>query len=173
MLLFVGGGLAQFVLYVLLTALLLLPFRIDPSELYLQFNRRASFPTIFVWIVPEIAVFAGGLMHGRLDLFNLGPQLLRNVFQNGFSEEFLFRGALLSRLANVTPLSSALVVQATLFGFWHVGADMRASQGDLAVAFGFMAPQMLFGLAMGFVAARTRSLLVPSIVHVLFDALPL
>ncbi len=59
-----------------------------------------------------------------------------------------------------------------LLGFWHIDADMRESQGDLAMAFGFMAAQMLFGLALGVIAIRTRSLLVPSVVLVLFDALP-
>jgi membrane protease YdiL (CAAX protease family) len=101
------------------------------------------------------------------------PLLLRNVFQNGFSEEFLFRGAFLSRLAKVMSVTWALVVQALIFGFWHFGADMRGAQGNVFEAFAFMSGQILFGFAMGFIAWRTRSLLVPSVVHVIYDALPL
>jgi membrane protease YdiL (CAAX protease family) len=170
---FVGNGLAQFVLYVLVTALMLLPFRIPPSELYLKLNLRESIPVGAVWIVPELVIMAYRFTQGATGLSELVPLLLRNVFQNGFSEEFLFRGAFLSRLAKVMSVTWALVVQALIFGFWHFGADMRGAQGNVFEAFAFMSTQMLFGFAMGFIAWRTRSLLVPSVVHVIYDALPL
>ncbi len=71
---FVGGGLAQFFLYVLITASLLLPFRVPARDLYLQLNLRASIPVGIGWIVPEIAVMAYRFTHGAHGFFDVeGP----------------------------------------------------------------------------------------------------
>jgi len=62
-------------------------------------------------------------------------ELLRNAFSAGFSEEFLFRGALMSRLTRVVPTGWALFAQASLFGLWHYGAATYAAKGNVTLRF--------------------------------------
>jgi membrane protease YdiL (CAAX protease family) len=47
-----------------------------------------------------------------------------NLLQNGFSEEFLFRGALLTRLRLIMAPSSAIVVSSVAFGLSHIALDL-------------------------------------------------
>jgi len=85
---------------------------------------------------------------------------------------FLFRGALMSRLTRVVPTGWALFAQASLFGLWHYGAATYAAKGNVTVAFStIVVHQTVFGYAMGFVALRTRSLLVASAFHTVYDTI--
>jgi len=162
-----GGG--QFIAYVTFPMLVLLPFGIGTRELRLRPNWRVSLPVGLLWCAPAAILLALGLARGKFGIPELAATLPRNIFSNGFSEEFLMRGVLMSRLENVMPGQWALFVQAVIFGAWHYGADMHGSRGDLWGAAGAMVFQMSFGYAMGFVAMRTGSILVPSVFHTLFD----
>jgi membrane protease YdiL (CAAX protease family) len=165
------GG-AQFLVYVGLTALMLLPFRIKPRYLGLSWG-IGTLSVGFVWLSAPLILIAIDVIHGAYAWPFLVANLCRNFFSNGFSEEFLMRGALMSRLANVCPPSWALFFQAAIFGAWHYGANMHGANGNVAIAVASMAAhQMLFGYAMGFVTLRTRSIAVPSLFHMLFDSRP-
>jgi len=75
-------------------------------------------------------------------------------------EEFLFRGLLMWALARATGMIAALVVSSVLFAVIHVTAEPQA-----------VAPLFFLGMALGYVAYRTRSLVAPIIAHGLFNAL--
>lgn len=165
------GG-AQFLLYVGLTALALTPFHVRRRYLGLSWGVH-TLSVGLVWLSTPSILLAMDLIHGSYAWPFLVVNLCRNFFSNGFSEEFLFRGAVMSRLANVCPTSWALFLQAALFGAWHFGANMHGANGDLAIAVAAMAAhQMSFGYAMGFVTLRTRSIVIPSLFHMLFDTRP-
>ena len=97
--------------------------------------------------------------------------MIGNSLQNGFFEEFLFRGALHTRLSRLLPAPGALVLQALLFGLWHLGANIRMMDGDLlAGAAVCIVSQTIGGLAYGLVFTRTRNLIAPSVAHVMMNA---
>lgn len=79
-------------------------------------------------------------------------------------EEFAFRGVLFGLLVLTMSVRRAAIVQAVLFGLWHVlpthGPD--SSWGEVAVAVGFTAAA---GIGFAFLQWRSRSLLAPWLVH--------
>jgi len=99
----------------------------------------------------------------------------------GLCEEFLFRAVLQTRLAAVFKSETAAVVTAALvFALVHVpglwmrdGAGFVGHSGSLiqviAYAIAVLSPA---GLFLGFVWARTRSLLLVVLLHACVDALP-
>jgi membrane protease YdiL (CAAX protease family) len=77
------------------------------------------------------------------------------------AEEVLFRGMILSELKGVHSIFVAVIVQAVLFGLFH----MNAIQAIYATA---------FGLVLGFITVKTKSILPAILLHVLnntFDVL--
>ena len=82
---------------------------------------------------------------------------------NGVMEEAIYRGALLGWSARAMGLGPAVVGQAIVFGVAHSGSDVIGLQLPLMLAMG------IGGLLAGFIAVRTRSLLIPMAVHVGLD----
>ncbi len=134
----------------------------------------------FLWILTVVwcAVPAFQIMRnvltGSLMLSTLGTLLLLNLFQNGFYEEFLLRGALQTRLALLLDPTWAIVLQALAFGVWHLalgfvvigsgnipGSNLLAA---LAVNITFHA---VSGMGYGFLFWRSGNIIAPSIFHIL------
>ena len=139
----------------------------------LGFGRgHRSWRVIALWCAIPALIWAILLASGGLTLDRLGRRLLSNAFQNGFFEEFLFRGALQTRLAALWGGGWALVAQALLFGLWHLGADTRLMDGDpLAGLAATVVIQGTMGLGWGFIFQRTRNLLAPSVFHVVSNTI--
>jgi membrane protease YdiL (CAAX protease family) len=98
-------------------------------------------------------------------------EAVSNFFQNGFFEEFLFRGALQTRLARLWTPAWALVAQALLFGLWHLGLGWAQTADWPAAIASTLVYQSLMGLALGLVFQRTRNLAAPSLIHVLLNSM--
>jgi len=75
-------------------------------------------------------------------------------------EEFLYRGVLLTALLRGAGAIAALVVSSAVFAVVHLTAEPQA-----------VAPLFFLGMALGYVAYLTRSLVAPVIAHALFNAL--
>jgi membrane protease YdiL (CAAX protease family) len=93
--------------------------------------------------------------------------------QNGLWEEFLLRGALQTRLRALLSPEWAIVIQALVFGAWHLGLGYTTTDGAgllSALAVGIV-HQATIGLAFGIVFERTRNLLAPSVAHVLANTM--
>jgi membrane protease YdiL (CAAX protease family) len=103
----------------------------------------------------------------------VGARLLSNAIQNGFFEEFLFRGALQTRLRRILNPAWAVVIQALIFGVWHLGLGYTntAYDGFLPAVTATLVNQAVLGLAFGMIFERTRNLLAPSVVHVFFNSM--
>jgi membrane protease YdiL (CAAX protease family) len=124
-----------------------------------------------IWIATAIGFLTSEMLFGVIAPLEALRQVMLNVFRNGFSEEFLFRGALLSRLRAYMNDDWALFTQAILFGVWHYGADVRASEGNALVTACFMITvQAVFGYALGYLALRTRSIAIGAAFHAIADA---
>ena len=122
--------------------------------------------TLF-WISIPLILFITQIFSGVTTLTSLAKMFLGNLLRNGFSEEFLFRGALQSRLQALVSSDWALVIQALLFGVWHLGLDTQTMVRDILQGFALgIASHSILGLGVGIIFQPTRNLVAPSIVHV-------
>jgi len=84
------------------------------------------------------------------------------LFQAGVlapaAEEFMYRGVLMRSLVKELGIGRALAISSLLFAFVHVAAEPQA-----------VLPLFCLGLAMGYIAYRTGSLLAPMVTHSLFN----
>lgn len=128
---------------------------------------------LLLWAALPLAYFAYALLAGPLTLGRLLARFVSNFLQNGFFEEFLFRGALQTRLRRIVGPAWALVLQALLFGVWHLGLGYSNTghTGLLLAVASTVVYQAVAGLAFGVLFERTRNLLVPSVVHILVNSL--
>lgn len=164
-------GVAAFTIEVVLVFLTLRALRVPARVLGLAAWAKGSSRVAVAWIGLALLYVVIDSLTGKTRVQNTLGLIVRNIFQNGFSEEFLFRGALLSRLRTFVRLEWALLGQALVFGAWHYGADIRSAGGNVLVAIAFMITvQSVFGYALGFLAVRTRSIAITATFHALADA---
>ena len=128
---------------------------------------------VVLWASIPFAFFAIAFASGQLSLGRLLGGFASNLLNNGFSEEFLFRGALQTRLRRLWGPAWAVVVQALVFGAWHLGLgfDNTGHAGLLPALASTIVNQAVIGLAFGVIFERTRNLVAPTIVHILVDSL--
>ena len=93
-------------------------------------------------------IFGGSFVLSLLSVGIIGP-----VF-----EEVLFRGLVFGELRKITKVKVALVLQALLFGIYH----LNVVQGIYA---------FVLGLIIGFVYYRSSSIIAPIIIHVSINSL--
>jgi len=156
--------------YFLIPAGLLLLLGARPNELGFCESHRWVRVTL-LWSVFGVSASVYALITGTLTGGALAGALMRNALLNGFFEEFLFRGALLTRCRLLLGNRWALVISSLVFGLWHAGAatTLIGSGNPVAASCVAIALHSLGGLAFGVIFIRTRSLLAPSIVHVLMN----
>lgn len=166
-----GNAVANPVQYVVIPFALLLLLGARPRDVGLGRGRHV-WRVCGLWLILPVAVWAVLFVMGVTSPVMIGRRLLSNALQNGFFEEFLFRGVLQTRLNLLMPGGWALVVQALLFGLWHLGANTRMMDGNLwaGLALGVIS-QGVAGIAYGIVFRRTGNLAAPSVAHVAMNAL--
>lgn len=129
---------------------------------------RRSWTVALLWSLPSLAIIAVNLATGQMSLGRLGARLVSNSLQNGFFEEFLFRGALMTRLMTLLGSGWGMVLSSLVFGLWHIGAQTQQLGGNmLAGAAASIVLQATAGLGLAVMVQRTGSLLPSSIHHVL------
>lgn len=165
-----GNAVANPVQYFVLPFLVLLVMGAKPADLGLQWGQR-TWRVCAIWLVIPVLTWGVMLAMGQLPAQTLARRLIGNALQNGFFEEFLFRGALYSRLRQVLAPAWALVGQALLFGLWHLDANLRLFDGNWLSALAWcVVSQAMIGLLLGILFQRTRSLIAPSVAHVIMNA---
>lgn len=123
-----------------------------------------------LWAAIPVIFLSVQIISGATSLFHLFRVFIGHFLKNGFSEEFLFRGAFQTRLRLFMKTDWTLVIQAFVFGIWHLGFDTQTMGGDVigGLALG-IASHSIFGLAMGVLFQRTRNLITPSVIHVFIN----
>lgn len=165
-----GNAVANPAQYFVIPLLLLLALGARPAELGLGRGHRV-WRTCAVWLAIPALTWLALLALGLLPAQTLARRLIGNALQNGFFEEFLFRGALQTRLAHLLAPGWAIAAQALLFGLWHLEANTRMMQGDLLAGLSVcLLSQTVSGLWLGLIFQRTRNLVAPSVVHVTMNA---
>lgn len=158
----------MFELVLPLTLLLLLGARL--RQLGFGAGHRTGV-VLLVWSALQLVNLLVLSLSGGARPLSLLVVFIRNGFQNGPVEEFLFRGALQTRLSALLGPGWGLVLAALVFGAWHIGANARfETHGDLlAAACAGVAGQAPYGLAFGVIFQRTRNLVAGSVFHMLLD----
>lgn len=128
---------------------------------------------LLLWAAIPVAYLAVAVATGQLTIGRVLTRLVSNTLQNGFFEEFLFRGVLQTRLRALLTPAWALALQALLFGVWHLGLGFTDTDhaGLLPAVASTIVHQAVLGLAFGVILERTRNLLVPSVAHVLANSM--
>ncbi|BCW75470.1 CPBP family intramembrane glutamic endopeptidase [Arthrobacter sp. NicSoilB11] len=147
---------------------------ISRSSLALIYLRRGRFGRAYViGIVALLAFYAltfGALSHSRfmppqgaLDVaryLSLTPPLLTTAAANGFLEELMFRGLLLSKLNIAFGPYGATGIQAAIFASWHVGVTYTASALIFIGLFAFP-----LGLIGGYLTRSSGSIIPAPLFH--------
>ena len=159
-----NGFLVSPVLYAVVPGLGLLALGVRPREVGLARGYRV-WRVAALWSAIPLAFVAMELATGR-SLLGLLGRTVETTMRSGPFEEFLFRGALFTRLSRALGDGWGITLSSVLFGLLHVGAN--AVRGDLVNA--VAASVLLQGagsLGLAVVLLRTRNLLAGSITHVL------
>ncbi len=167
----VANGVANVAIDVLPIFAVLLLLGVKARDLGFGAFRKGSVLVAILWLFTAVVHFGGVLASHQMSLGHMGLVWVANFLQNGFPEEAFFRGALMGRLRAMMSTEAALVVQALLFGFMHIGYTMNLSHGNVVHAAGLMIAEMsVFGLAMGYLTLRTGNIAIAVCVHFLGDA---
>lgn len=126
-----------------------------------------------LWCALPLIIIASFLLNGQTAPTGLLSIIVSNSLQNGFMEEFLFRGALQTRLRRLLTPGWAIVITSLVFGVWHLGLGFTNTGGDnlMAAIVSTIVYQALLGLAFAWIFERTRNLIACSIVHVIINTL--
>ena len=168
-----ANGVANFWTYCIPIAVVLFLLRMPLRAQGLGPFRRGSLLTALIWLAVPLVPFAWAFFSGKATAATIGLTWLSNLLQNGVSEEFLWRGAILGVLLRAMRTEYALLVQALFFAAWHWHADMTVYHNTVSVIADMIASQALFALAAGYVTVRTGNIAIASGFHLLFDSLQL
>jgi len=92
------------------------------------------------------------------------------TFCVGISEEGLFRGYMQTHLERFYTAKKAILIQATLFGFWHFVWDL--SPFNLSGMIQYVATTFFIGLLFGYFYSKTRNLTPLVLAHGLWNSIP-
>ncbi|HEY9086248.1 MAG TPA: CPBP family intramembrane glutamic endopeptidase [Candidatus Tyrphobacter sp.] len=160
-----GPALRHFTEEVLVALVVLALLRVPLAKMGLGGFARGSWSAAAIWLALPLLAVAYAILYADVSAAIVGRRLIHAFFNGGFSEEFLFRGALFGRLRSFMPTQWAAFAQALLFALWRFG-DEVAHGHNLVLAFALLIPaQAAFGYAMAILVRRTGNLAVPALVH--------
>lgn len=160
------------VLYVVIPGLILLLMGVRTAELGLRKGYRTWAVVRPYIVVLAVVALINTLMGQPEYLFLMPRRIISHFLQNGFMEEFLFRGALMSRLTPLIGEGWSVVLSSLLFGVWHLGTDTAMLGGDYMAGLAFsIVSQAALGMVFGLIAVRTRSLVAPTVAHITVNML--
>ncbi|MBL8157745.1 MAG: CPBP family intramembrane metalloprotease, partial [Anaerolineae bacterium] len=140
-----------------------------PGEVGLGKGHRIL-PVTLLWCIIPLLALIFFVTSGQTTFERVANVFVSNFMQNGFFEEFLFRGALQSRLRRLVSPFWAVVISALIFGVWHLGLGFSSTGGNFLTALAStLAYQAFLGLAFGVIFERTRNLVAGSAVHVVLN----
>lgn len=167
-----ANGVANLVLYCVPIAIVLLVLGVSLAQQGLGRFQRGSLASAIAWLLPPLCLFSALVITGRIPLMRTLRIWLNNLMQNGVSEEFLWRGAILGRLRALMSAEHAIYLQAWLFGLVHLGLNSQGFKGDiLGICADMIVNQVTFGLAMGYVTLRTGNIAIGSAFHMFWDSI--
>jgi len=162
-----GLTLMNFVTIAAVPMVLMLALGTRPRELGLSRTARGTASAMLACLAVPLGFIAWGFVSGALTLALLLAAIVQNLLSNDFTEEFLCRGLALSGLRRSLSNEWSNVIQALLFALFHAGGTVVEERGNpsLIVA-NIVALNFPMRMTLGVLALRSRSLLLPTTVHV-------
>ena len=164
-----GSGLRNFVMFALAPGLLVIALGARPRELGLTRPARGTYLATLAVTGLFLLSWAWRMTHGGPSIPMLGLFLAHNLLSNGFSEEFQTKGLVLSHLRAFMRAEWALVVTAILVALLHSADAVHDEPGMLGVLANGLALNVPMNYFLGRAALRTRSLFLPTAVHLALD----
>jgi membrane protease YdiL (CAAX protease family) len=165
------SAIPNFLTYALIPGALLFLLGAKPIELGLTSWRKGAWSALLgALVLPAIFIglwFSKG--HGSAGL--LLTYLAHNFLSNGFSEEFLMRAMTLSHLRAFVPKEWAVVIQAILFGLFHLAPLGRRDVNWFLETAADIAMNAPVGFFLALIALRARSVLLPGLIHTSLDTI--
>lgn len=169
---YTATDLYNFASLALIPCALLLALGLRPLQLGLgSWAPRSWLATLLCLLVP-IGMVAFALARGKIGVAGLLFLLVHNLLSNGFSEEFFARGMIMSHLRARLPTDWAIVLQAVLWALPHAGGTVVEEHGNpVLILLNVLVLNVPMGIALGIMAARSRSLAMPTLVHISLDTM--
>jgi membrane protease YdiL (CAAX protease family) len=165
-------ALYNFITLALIPGVLLFALGTRPKELGLCPPVKGTFAGTLACLFLPIGFIVWAFVSKGLTLTRLFFLLVHNLLSNGFSEEFFARGMILSQLRALMTSEWALVLQGLVFALIHYGSTIHDEHGNVIRILAYViALNFPMGLALGFMALRSRSLVMPTIVHISLDTM--
>ncbi|MGC1760994.1 MAG: CPBP family intramembrane glutamic endopeptidase [Candidatus Cybelea sp.] len=163
----------NFATYVVLPGVFVLLLGAKVREIGFERFAPGSWKLAVLWLAFPAIGWIVALATGQSTIARMLWQLLRNALSNGFSEEFLFRGLLFTRLRAVLSGEVALVLQALVFGLWHFGYDFSSAPNHnvISALADMFASQVVIGYGLGWLMLKTGNIVLPSVFHLAIDSL--
>lgn len=168
-----GSGPFNFLLYALIPGVILLLLGTKLRELGLTRSApRTGLAAIPCFILPAIFVVMA-MLKGHWTVGMLAWWVAHNFLSNGFSEEFFTRGMVFSHARAFLRKDWALFAQAMIFSLLHFGVTLGPEEhGNVIMAIAnVISENTPMAIVMGLMALRTRSLLLPALVHTSLDTM--
>lgn len=164
--------LANPLLYALLPAGVLLLLGARPREIGCGRGFRSLRVALWWCAIPPAVVLGWRWFQQQVSGAGLLHAAVSNFLQNGPMEEFLFRGALLTRLLAWCDTGWAIAASALAFGVWHLGLNLAVFHGAwLPALAACVVNQGAAGVAFAVIMLRTGNLFAPSAAHVAVNML--
>lgn len=127
--------------------------------------------TTLLWsIIPVTGIIAVTILGIDASLLMFMQHLGREILQSGFFTEFLFHGALMTRLSYLLRNDWGIVLCMLIFGLSTIGLQTNNMDGDWLVGIATMIlNQSLVGLCLAVILQRTGNLVASSIAYTLFE----
>jgi membrane protease YdiL (CAAX protease family) len=167
----IGSGYLNFIMLALIPGALLFALGARPRELGLTPTAKRTWLAAIPCLALPVAAMAFALWKGHLTAGPLAVLIVHNLLSNGFSEEFFSRGIIFSELRSFVRSDWALFGQAMLFSLYHYGATPEEHGNILMTLANVVSENALLALVFGLIALRTRSLLLPTIIHTSIDTM--
>jgi len=166
-----GPALVNFAELAIVPLIVLAVLRVPLTKMGLGGFTRGSGAAAAIWLLLPMLAIAYLILYADTSAALVGQRLIYSFFASGFSQEFLFRGALFGRLRALMPAQWAAFSQALLFGIWHFGSDVAHGHGVVTALALIVPAQASFGFAMAILVRRTGNLAIPALLHTAIDAI--
>jgi len=162
----------NFVSLALVPCLLLLALGLTPRQLGLGKSANRTWLASVLCLIVPIGMIGFALARGKLAIAGLLFLLFHNLLSNGFSEEFFARGMIMSHLRARISTNWAIILQAILWALPHAGGTVVEEHfNPLLIVLNVLVLNVPMGIALGVMAVRSRSLLMPTLVHISLDTM--
>ena len=164
-----GSGLRNFFIFALAPGLLVIALGARRRELGLTRPAKGTYLATLAVTGLFLLSWAWRMTHGGPSVPLLGLFLAHNLLSNGFSEEFQSKGLVLSHLRGLVATEWALVVMSLLVALLHSADAVHDEPGVIGVLANGIALNVPMNYFLGRAALRTRSLFLPTAVHLALD----